>query len=137
MSYQRQIVLRVLRDIKLAIDIDPEDLEISTDKKLFEQVIINQVKNALKSIESKGIIRIEASRNDDKNTIRVIDNGPGITKEDMENIFIPFYSTKEGGSGIGLNISQQIIKKHQGSIHVFSEPSKNTIFAITLPSISL
>ncbi|MBN2215562.1 MAG: ATP-binding protein, partial [Bacteroidales bacterium] len=123
------------REIKLEIEILPENLKIMADKKLMEQVIINLVKNAIQSVDKKGNISIRAEKVRDKYTIQVFDNGPGITKEELENIFIPFYSTKEGGSGIGLNISQQIIRKHQGNIHVYSDPHKVTVFTISLPEV--
>ncbi len=124
------------RKIKLEIEVEPENLMIMADSKLFEQVLINLIKNAVQSIHRKGIICIKAKKVQDRCTIQVIDNGPGIDKEELDNIFIPFYSTREEGSGIGLNISQQIIRKHQGTIHVFSEPQKETIFTITLPEVS-
>jgi len=123
------------RKIKLEMEVIPENLRIMADKKLLEQVVINLIKNAIQSIDKKGIISINAKKIQDKYSIQVIDNGPGITREKLENIFIPFYSTREGGSGIGLNISQQIIRKHQGNIHVFSDPHKETIFTITLPEV--
>lgn len=123
------------RKIKLTIDVTPENLQITADRKLLEQVIINLVKNAIQSIDKKGIISIRSYKEQEKNTIQVSDNGPGISKEELENIFIPFYTTREGGSGIGLNISQQIIRKHGGTIHVCSEPYKETTFTISLPGI--
>ncbi len=63
--------------------------------------------------------------------IQVIDNGPGIPPEIMEQIFIPFFTTKENGSGIGLSLSRQIMKNHGGSIDVHSLPG-NTVFTLNL-----
>lgn len=123
------------RRIRLEIEVIPEDHHIIADRQLLEQVLINMIKNAIQSIDKKGIINIKAYKEQDKYIIQVIDNGPGIAKEELENIFIPFYSTREGGSGIGLNISQQVIKKHKGTIHVYSVPGKETIFTISLPVV--
>ena len=123
------------RKIKLEIEVIPEDIKIIADKKLIEQVLINLIRNAIQSIDKKGIISLKAKKDKDKYAMQVIDNGLGMDKEELENIFIPFYSTREGGSGIGLNISQQIIKKHQGTIHVYSNPRKETIFTIVLPEL--
>lgn len=123
------------RKIKLEMEVTPEDLKIIADRKLLEQVMINLIKNAIQSVDKKGIISLKANKVLDRYTIQVIDNGPGIPKEELENIFIPFYSTREGGSGIGLNISQQIIRKHQGNIHVYSDTHKSTIFTISLPEV--
>jgi two-component system nitrogen regulation sensor histidine kinase NtrY len=136
--YQIKILLNdelTSRKIKLEMEVIPENLKIMADKKLMEQVMINLLKNAIQSIDKKGIISMKAKKVQDKYTIQVIDNGPGIGKEELENIFIPFYSTREGGSGIGLNISRQIIRKHQGNIHVYSLPHKETIFTISLPEV--
>jgi signal transduction histidine kinase len=124
-----------LRKLKLEIEVMPENLGIMADKKLLEQVMINLVKNAIQSIDKRGTISLKAKKDQDKHIIQVIDDGPGITKDELENIFIPFYSTREGGSGIGLNISQQIIRKHQGIIYVYSDPHKATIFTVSLPEV--
>jgi len=59
--------------------------------------------------------------------MQVIDNGSGIEKENIEKIFIPFFSTKEGGSGIGLSLSRQIMRLHKGTISVHSEPNVRTV----------
>lgn len=123
------------RKTELKIEVMPENLQILADKRLMEQVIINLVKNAIQSVDKNGNISIKAEKARDKYTIQVMDNGPGITKEELENIFVPFYSTREGGSGIGLNISQQIIRKHHGNIHVYSDPHKVTVFTISFPEV--
>ncbi|MBU4202602.1 MAG: hypothetical protein KKD59_01365, partial [Acidobacteria bacterium] len=62
--------------------------------------------------------------------IQIIDNGPGISKENLEKIFIPSFSTKEGGSGIGLSLSRQIMRQHGGAISVHSIPGKTTVFTL-------
>ena len=117
--------------VEFKMDIDPESLELTADPELIEQVLINLMLNALQSIEGQKKPKIELNAFLDINgkiIIRIIDNGPGIPKENLEKIFIPFFSTKEGGSGIGLSLSRQIMRLHKGSISVNSEPHERTVF---------
>lgn len=121
------------RAIHFRIHIQPEGLEMSADPELIEQVVINLLLNALQSVENQADARIELiSRLDNlgRILIQVRDNGPGIIKENLDKIFIPFYSTKEGGSGIGLSLSRQIMRLHNGTINAWSEPGKETIFTL-------
>jgi len=103
---------------------------IRMDPKLIQQVLINLFNNsiqALQSITSDKHIAIKASRSDDLGVqVTVKDNGCGIDTENMDNIFIPFYTTKETGSGIGLSFSKQIMRLHNGRISVKSDPGKET-----------
>ncbi|MFC2158016.1 PAS domain-containing sensor histidine kinase [Acidobacteriota bacterium] len=121
------------KSIKFSASIEPAKLEMTADPELLEQILINLLLNALQAVEAtkNPIIKLRAHL-DGRNRvlIQVKDNGLGITKENMEKIFIPFYSTKEGGSGIGLSLSRQIMSLHNGTIGVHSEPGKET--AITL-----
>ncbi len=64
--------------------------------------------------------------------IRVTDNGPGIVEEALERVFVPFFSTKAGGSGIGLSLSRQILRKHRGELTVQSSPEQGTSFVIKI-----
>lgn len=112
-------------------------MEVSTiaDLELLEQVLINLLKNALEALngeeESKlKKVNLSAKSYDGFTTISVHDNGPGITARQIENIFIPFYTTKKDGSGIGLALSRQILRMHKGSLEVKSEEGKGAIFTI-------
>jgi signal transduction histidine kinase len=107
---------------------------ISADKNLTMQVIINLMKNAIESMsnykEGKDI-RIEVGNEGNRYVnINITDNGCGIAPEDIEQIFVPFYSTKKGGSGIGLSISQQIMQKQKGNIMVRSSPGRGSVFTL-------
>ncbi len=97
-----------------------DDLSIQADPNLVDQILINLVKNAMEALESteNATIRISAYKEDQKTLIKVRDNGPGIPDEILENIFVPFYTTKESGSGIGLSLSRQIMRLHKGNIMV-------------------
>lgn len=116
--------------------LEPQSLELTADPGLIEQVLINLVLNAADAydgVKDAKPSRIQLTANLDDNgkiIIRVIDNGSGIVKEALSKVFIPFYSTKKKGSGIGLSLSRQIMKLHKGSITVQSEPDVKTVFTL-------
>lgn len=121
-------------NILFAISILPEDIELSIDEQLIEQVLINLIKNSIHALEGRSESHIEMKAFYNKRghaTIQVIDNGMGILQEVLDKIFIPFFTTKPSGSGIGLSLSKQIIRLHNGSITASSVPEKETIFTIT------
>jgi signal transduction histidine kinase len=107
--------------------------ELIGDEKLLSQVMINLLNNAvdaLKKVKTKKIVIAVSSGPTGKTKISVTDNGIGIAPEEIEKIFIPFYTTKENGSGIGLDLSRKIMRLHKGTITVFSEPEKHTTFTL-------
>jgi len=104
------------------------------DEKLLNQVMINILNNAidaLKSMEHKKIVISVSESTVGRLKISISDNGKGIPPEEVEKIFIPFYTTKENGSGIGLSISRKIMRLHKGSISVFSQPGGQTSFVLS------
>ncbi len=114
---------------------DPVDLELVTDPELLEQVLLNLLNNAIQSLADRknGSIGLHASIDElGRVCIRVSDNGPGIPEELLDKIFIPFFSTKKEGSGVGLSLSQQIIRSLGGSLSVSSKPGEETVFTIRL-----
>ncbi|MCK5278449.1 MAG: GHKL domain-containing protein, partial [Cyclobacteriaceae bacterium] len=109
------------------------DLEITADRELIEMVLINLLKNAkeaLKEVEESKIELIARVDGERRILLDVKDNGPGIIPEALERIFIPFYTTKKSGSGIGLALSRQIMQLHHGTLSVKSEPDLYTIFTL-------
>ncbi len=119
--------------IRFKVKVDPESLELTADPELVEQVLINLMLNAFQSVEGRNDAQIELKALLDgrgRIVIQVADNGPGIPKENIEKVFIPFFSTKEGGSGIGLSLSRQILRLHNASIGVHSEPNVQTVFTL-------
>lgn len=119
--------------IRFKLNVDPETLELTADPELVEQVLINLMLNAFQAVEGRKGAQIELKALLDgrgRIVIQVVDNGPGITKENIEKVFIPFFSTKEGGSGIGLSLSRQILRLHNASIGVHSEPNVQTVFTL-------
>lgn len=112
---------------------DDPDLEIYADENLISLVLINLIKNAVEANEDNPscIIKISAGlKTNNKPEICVSDNGPGISKENLEEIFIPFFTTRDKGSGIGLSISRQIMGAHGGTLKVRSIPGKETVFCL-------
>jgi nitrogen fixation/metabolism regulation signal transduction histidine kinase len=125
-----------IRDNKITFEtnVNPESIEVNADTKLIEQVLINLVKNAIHALENREnpTIQIKAFYNKrGRVTIQVSDNGQGILKEVLDKIFIPFFTTKPKGSGIGLSLSKQIMRLHGGSITAISEVEKGTTFTLT------
>jgi len=101
------------------------------DKNLIEQVIINLINNAIEATnqcDTKKILLQVAQHQHGKINISLSDSGSGISKENLENIFVPFYTTKENGTGIGLSLSRQIMSMHKGNITVSSVVGKGTCF---------
>ena len=125
-------------NITININIEPADLIVYADEKLITQVVLNLLKNAMQAIGSEqpdGLIELKAYCNPDESVIiEVSNNGPTIPPEEAEHIFVPFFTTKEGGSGIGLSISRQIMRLSGGSIALKSNPTINkTSFILTFP----
>lgn len=119
--------------ITIAIILDPDDLVISADKSMIEQVLINLIKNAMQAFsnqEKKEILLKGYLDEKTRPVISVSDNGDGIDPEALERIFVPFYSTKKTGSGIGLSLSKQIMRQHEGRITVKSKLGEGTEFLL-------
>lgn len=124
----------VENNIRLVTTTDPENIEFYADHKLIEQVLINLVTNAIHALEDRrdGRIDLKAFRNRrGRATVQVTDNGRGILQDVLDKIFIPFFTTKPKGSGIGLSLSKQIMRLHGGAITANSEPEKGTTFTMT------
>jgi len=122
------------RKVELSLKVTNPDLEIFADQNLISQVLINLLKNALEANEDNPDTRITIAANtdiDNRPELCVIDNGPGISEAKLDEIFVPFFTTKEKGSGIGLSISRQIMKVHGGNLKVRSVPDKETIFCLS------
>ncbi len=102
------------------------------DPKLMEQVLMNLVKNALEALsETKdAALTLSARQEEGSNILCISDNGPGIPADQLDHIFMPFYSTREGGSGVGLSFAQHIMRLHGGRIHASSQPGKGSEFQL-------
>lgn len=102
------------------------------DEKMIEQVVINLVKNAMEALKGNppGTISLRATLEEGKLNISVEDSGSGIPADQLESIFVPFFSTRESGTGIGLSFSQHVMKQHGGEIRVSSTPGKGSLFQL-------
>lgn len=107
---------------------------VYADRNLSAQVLVNVTKNAVEAMEnlkSNKLISVDAARTGRYCNVNVRDSGTGISPDDMDQIFIPFYSTKKGGSGIGLSISRQIMQKQKGDIAAYSVAGKGSVFVLS------
>lgn len=124
----------VVKGIEFSIKIEPKDLKVHVDKELIDQVLINLLQNAMHALEeneSDKMIIINALVNEyGRPMIKIRDNGSGIDEEALGKIFIPFFTTKKQGSGIGLSLSKQIMRKHGGAIMVKSVINEGTEFTL-------
>lgn len=122
-------------EINISFSIKPENLEIIGDPDLIEQVFINLINNSVQALsETKNpVINVTAEIDEKSGAVfKVKDNGIGISENVIDRIFVPFFTTKQEGSGIGLSISQTIIKAHNGNIWVESSTNSTTTFSIRL-----
>jgi two-component system, NtrC family, nitrogen regulation sensor histidine kinase NtrY len=118
--------------IQFSYQCDSEYLTIDADQEMIEQVLINLIKNAMEALAHSNNAKIELKGTySDRVLISVTDNGPGIIPEAIERVFIPFFTTKKTGSGIGLALSRQIMQMHNGSLSVKSEPDVKTTFTLS------
>lgn len=127
------------KEITIEKDYNIKD-EVMLDKTKMHQVFLNLLINAKDAIWNKGVIKIKTLCKDDMMQISISDNGHGITKENLKNIFKPFFTTKKNssdgsssGTGLGLSISRDIIRQHKGEIVVESTENVGTTFHIFLP----
>ena len=119
--------------IALGLRIEPASLELTADPDLIEQVLINLILNASEALKGSTNPRIDVTAfigDRGRVTLEVTDNGPGIPKDILDRIFVPFFTTKADGSGIGLSLSRQIMRLHGGIILASSEVGAHTTFTL-------
>ena len=117
----------------IELDLEIQDLELFIDEKQITQVLINLCKNALQSLSNRknSYIKLMAGTNSEgQKYIEVKDNGPGIPPELINEIFVPFFTTKNSGTGVGLSLSKQILRMHGGGLKVISKPNIETSFML-------
>jgi signal transduction histidine kinase len=121
------------KNIDIEFNIKSPKLELDIDTHLIEQVLINLLLNAVDACKQQenALIKVEAMLNLNRETvIKVIDNGSGIPQDILENIFVPFFTSKATGSGIGLSLCKQIMLLHKGRIIVKSVEGKGSVFSL-------
>src|ERR1035437_6974393 len=134
-SNLQHLMLPTLLQKNIALEIILQDpvLSVEADPNLIEQVLINLITNAIEAVKEKVDAKIVMSANQNNNRIiiKVADNGTGIPEEVIDKIFIPFFSTKKSGSGIGLSLCKQIMMIHKGNIQVHSVEDQGTAFTLS------
>ena len=121
------------RKTEVQLRLEKSPCPVNMDKRLMGVALTHLYMNASEAAQDNGVIHISTHSMDEKTVIRVKDNGDGIRPEFMDRIFDPFFSTKSGGTGLGLTYVQQIIHDHGGKIHVESHPRDGATFVITFP----
>jgi signal transduction histidine kinase len=122
------------RGVRIVTDLEDAPFTVAMMPDKLKQALLNIIKNALESIEGRGEIGISLSwGGDELATVRISDTGSGLSREDIEKIFNPDYTTKDKGLGLGLTLAHEIIQGHGGGIRVESEPGEGTTFEIFLP----
>ncbi|MCS3668288.1 signal transduction histidine kinase [Salinibacter ruber] len=119
--------------LSLDVHVTPPGLTLTADPDLIDQALINLALNAVQAVEKQVDARIELRAYVDPQSrpvIQVRDNGPGIPGDVQEKIFVPFFTTKDDGSGIGLSLTRQIMRLHNGTISVRSTPEEGTTFTL-------
>ncbi|MFO8165079.1 MAG: two-component system sensor histidine kinase NtrB [Thermodesulfobacteriota bacterium] len=123
------------KNIRIALNIDDKALLVTGDRYSLKQVFLNLFKNSMDAMEHGGSLSIQTSLIGDQVEITVADEGCGISKQDKEKIFSPFFTTKKHGTGLGLSISKRIVEEHaDGSLSMKSKQGKGTSFKIRLPA---
>jgi two-component system, NtrC family, nitrogen regulation sensor histidine kinase NtrY len=118
--------------VRFDIMVAPPFLKLHADERLISQILINLISNAIHALEKnqQKLIRLTAFQMDEQVRISVTDNGKGIPPGLLDSVFVPFFTTREKGSGIGLSLSREIMKLHGGGIRVNSDPGKETTFTL-------
>ena len=131
------LLKNVIKDLAMPkhskIILPDRDVDVYGDAKQLETVFSNLILNAIQAKDNEGKVMVQASEIDDYTVIDVIDNGHGITKENLPRIFEPLFTTKPGGTGLGLASVKTIIESHGGTIECSSIVNKGTVFTIRLP----
>lgn len=128
--------LAIAHNVQLTLELEEGCPFIMADELQLRRLIINLVANAVQILAEHahgGRVLVSMNNMDSMLCIMVKDNGPGIPQENLQKVFEPYFTTRNGGSGMGLYISRQIAKMHQGELIVNSKPGCGTVFVLTLP----
>jgi len=132
--FQAQLEAEGRAKINCELQLDPNLEPISADAELLHRAVSNLVLNAMDAMPQGGILTLRTRGEDGKVLIEVEDTGSGLTPEECERVFTPYYTSKQHGTGLGLAIVQSVVSDHGGRIRVQSEPGRGTAFVIELPS---
>lgn len=124
------------KKIRLTRAVEPRDLTLTADPELLEQALINLLHNAIDAVAQTedAHIHIDCRISDEQVAISVADNGRGLDPATVDRIFVPFFSTKPGGSGIGLSLARQIARAHHGRLEAKHNEPRGAVFTLVIPS---
>ncbi|HHY42444.1 MAG TPA: GHKL domain-containing protein [Thermoanaerobacterales bacterium] len=122
-----------LKGISYTLEFGNDELLVSIDKEQLTQVLINIIQNAIDAMSNGDNLTIKAFKEDNWVCVEITDEGVGIKQDDLDKIFVPFFSTKEKGTGLGLYITKQIMDSNGGSINIVSEEGKGTTVFLKFP----
>jgi signal transduction histidine kinase len=122
--------------IQFEVTLSAEPMSLDADPELLHRALSNLVLNAIDAMPEGGTLTLSAEPRGDQVEIRVADTGAGLTPEECERLFTPYYTTKQHGTGLGLAIVQSVVADHAGTIAVESRPGGGAVFVITLPRAS-
>jgi len=125
------------KNIELLVNFSDEQLITQIDSLRLQRSLVNLINNAIEASEKDQSIAISAKSGKDSLLIKITDHGSGMDKETLDNIFIPFYTKKGSGTGLGMSIARKIIEGHEGEISIKSQPGKGTEVTVRLPAGSL
>ncbi len=131
--FQAQLQAPGRESIQCKLELEEGLDPIASDPELLHRALSNLVLNAMDAMPNGGTLTLRSRRDDGKVVIEVADTGSGLTREECERIFTPYYTSKQHGTGLGLAIVQSVVSDHGGRISVRSEPQRGTIFVIELP----
>jgi signal transduction histidine kinase len=131
--FQAQLQAPGRAPIANKLELDENLGTIAADPDLLHRALSNLVLNAMDAMPNGGTLTLRTRRDDAKAMIEVADTGSGLTREECERIFTPYYTSKQYGTGLGLAIVQSVVSDHGGRISVQSEPGRGTTFVIELP----
>ncbi|MGA2351665.1 MAG: ATP-binding protein [Terracidiphilus sp.] len=120
-------------NIRFEVELAPQSMPLDADPELLHRALSNLVLNAMDAMPEGGTLTLSAKPRGDQVEIRIADTGEGLTPEECERLFTPYYTTKQHGTGLGLAIVQSVVADHEGTIAVESRPGGGSVFLITLP----
>ncbi|MBN2311794.1 MAG: hypothetical protein JXR94_22640, partial [Candidatus Hydrogenedentes bacterium] len=122
------------RSIELETDLDPSEPAADLDPIFFSQAVHNVVQNSLEAMPAGGILRVKTATRGNRCEVVIADTGPGVSEQDAEMIFAPFFSTKEQGMGLGLTVADRIVRQHEGDLSLIPSDGGGSAFALRLPA---
>ncbi|HPO12882.1 MAG TPA: ATP-binding protein [Candidatus Hydrogenedentes bacterium] len=129
-TFEEQLASRTIR---VEMDLDPEVAEAHLDQAQFSQAMQNVVQNSLDAMSDGGRLKVSTKKQDGQAEIRISDNGPGVPVHEENLVFLPFYSSKEKGMGLGLTLAQRIMQEHHGELKLAANAEGGAAFSFRLP----